>query len=331
MRARGRDHAGHTDQPHHDPVFFRQLAGRESGLCSGGQGARRRPDAAAVIRDAAQSPWRHDLGVRPRFGTRPGRHAHRVDAGRKRHRVHPKASWTRPEPLPPISHWSRPPTTTAWNFDPFLPAESPFIYLQPSRSFPYGFWVEKERKCYDPGCCSKKQSLWFFPGPWRLSSVRLYCFLWDTFCAKDLQSLGSESYLWTGGPLDRRYWATHGFLTEFLQLSWARCTLVISATVLAVPVGVCSGIYLAEYARPATNKLFGFFFDILAGIPSIVIGLFGFSIAIFLHKQFSDRLGLCLAHQCDLTRLSCTSLHYSKHPSILGKFTGPHPQNRACL
>ncbi|MGD8662621.1 MAG: phosphate ABC transporter permease, partial [Desulfobacterales bacterium] len=70
--------------------------------------------------------------------------------------------------------------------------------------------------------------------------------------------------------------------------------LVISATALAVPVGVCSGIYLAEYAGPATNQLCGFFFDILAGIPSIVIGLFGFSIAIFLHKQFSDRLGLCL-------------------------------------
>ena len=70
--------------------------------------------------------------------------------------------------------------------------------------------------------------------------------------------------------------------------------LVMFSTALAVPVGVCSGIYLAEYARPATKKLFGFFFDILAGVPSIVIGLFGFSIAIFLHKQFSDRWGPCL-------------------------------------
>lgn len=70
--------------------------------------------------------------------------------------------------------------------------------------------------------------------------------------------------------------------------------LVMSSTALAVPAGVCSGIYLAEYAGPATKKLFGFFFDLLAGVPSIVIGLFGFSIAIFLHKQFSDRLGPCL-------------------------------------
>ena len=70
--------------------------------------------------------------------------------------------------------------------------------------------------------------------------------------------------------------------------------LVTLSTVLAIPVGVCSGIHLAEYAGPGTRKLFGFFFDILAGIPSIVIGLFGFSAAIFLHKQFSDRWGPCL-------------------------------------
>ncbi|MGB5747545.1 MAG: phosphate ABC transporter permease PstA [Desulfobacterales bacterium] len=71
-------------------------------------------------------------------------------------------------------------------------------------------------------------------------------------------------------------------------------SLVVSSTFLAVPVGVCSGIYLAEYAGSAAKKLFGFFFDILAGIPSIVIGLFGFSVAIFLHKHFSDSFGPCL-------------------------------------
>ena len=42
------------------------------------------------------------------------------------------------------------------------------------------------------------------------------------------------------------------------------------------------------------KKLFGSLFDILAGIPSIVIGLFGFSLSIFLHKHFSDRFGPCL-------------------------------------
>ena len=70
--------------------------------------------------------------------------------------------------------------------------------------------------------------------------------------------------------------------------------LVILAVSLATPVGVCSGIFLAEYAGPGTKRIFGLFFDILAGIPSIVIGLFGFSVALFLHKYFSSRLGPCL-------------------------------------
>jgi phosphate transport system permease protein len=71
-------------------------------------------------------------------------------------------------------------------------------------------------------------------------------------------------------------------------------SLVGLSTVLAVPAGVCSGIYLAEFAGPGTKAVFGFFFDILAGIPSIVIGLFGFSLAIFLHKHFSSDFGPCL-------------------------------------
>ena len=70
--------------------------------------------------------------------------------------------------------------------------------------------------------------------------------------------------------------------------------LVLLSALLALPVGVCSGIYLAEYSNPVMKKLFGSLFDILAGIPSIVIGLFGFSLSIFLHNHFSNRFGPCL-------------------------------------
>ncbi len=70
--------------------------------------------------------------------------------------------------------------------------------------------------------------------------------------------------------------------------------LVLLSTVLSVPAGVCSGIYLAEFAKPEVKKFFGFFFDILAGIPSIVVGLFGFSLSIFLHNHFFNEFGPCL-------------------------------------
>jgi phosphate transport system permease protein len=70
--------------------------------------------------------------------------------------------------------------------------------------------------------------------------------------------------------------------------------LVLTAVRLALPVGLAAGIYLAEYSRGRTKRLLSLFFDILAGIPSIVIGLFGFSLAVFLHHHLSSRIYPCL-------------------------------------
>jgi phosphate transport system permease protein len=70
--------------------------------------------------------------------------------------------------------------------------------------------------------------------------------------------------------------------------------LILIATFIAVPVGICTGIYLAEYAGKIPGEILGFFFDILTGIPSIVIGLAGFSAAVFIHHHFLDAFGPCL-------------------------------------
>jgi phosphate transport system permease protein len=70
--------------------------------------------------------------------------------------------------------------------------------------------------------------------------------------------------------------------------------LVLLSVAIALPVGLATGIYLAEYARGRTKALLCLLFDVLAGIPSIVIGLFGFSLAIFLHQRLSGRIYPCL-------------------------------------
>ncbi len=70
--------------------------------------------------------------------------------------------------------------------------------------------------------------------------------------------------------------------------------LVILSIAWAIPVGMATGIYLAEYAGSRVKRVLDALFDVLSGIPSIVIGLFGFSFAVFLHKQYSDRIGPCL-------------------------------------
>lgn len=67
-------------------------------------------------------------------------------------------------------------------------------------------------------------------------------------------------------------------------------TLVILAIGIAVPIGVSAGIYMAEFATPGIKALFGLFFDVLAGIPSILVGLFGFSLVMFLHRHISEHI-----------------------------------------
>ena len=70
--------------------------------------------------------------------------------------------------------------------------------------------------------------------------------------------------------------------------------LVILAICWAIPVGLATGVYLSEYAGPRVRRVLDALFDVLAGVPSIVVGLFGFALAVFLHRHFSQRIGPCL-------------------------------------
>ncbi|MCG8617238.1 MAG: ABC transporter permease subunit [Desulfobacterales bacterium] len=70
--------------------------------------------------------------------------------------------------------------------------------------------------------------------------------------------------------------------------------LVLISVGIALPTGLFAGIWLAEYAPLPLKKIFSFIMDILAGVPSIVVGLFGFSITIFLHHYFDNRIYPCL-------------------------------------
>jgi phosphate transport system permease protein len=50
------------------------------------------------------------------------------------------------------------------------------------------------------------------------------------------------------------------------------------AMVIAAPVGLGSAIYLSEYARPNVRKVLKPTLEILAGIPSVVLGFFAISV-----------------------------------------------------
>jgi phosphate transport system permease protein len=57
-------------------------------------------------------------------------------------------------------------------------------------------------------------------------------------------------------------------------------TLVITlaATVISVPIGLLTAIYLVEYGRGWLKRAVTFFVDVMTGIPSIVAGLFAYAL-----------------------------------------------------
>ena len=69
---------------------------------------------------------------------------------------------------------------------------------------------------------------------------------------------------------------------------------------LSVFPGVGCGLYLAEYASPRVKALAGAAVDMLAGTPSIVMGLFGFTLILFLRRTLfpEANTSLLLAAGC---------------------------------
>jgi phosphate transport system permease protein len=59
----------------------------------------------------------------------------------------------------------------------------------------------------------------------------------------------------------------------------------------AIPIGIMSGIYAAEYAGTRLASAVRFAADTLNGVPSIVIGLFVYGIAVLPFRQFSALAG----------------------------------------
>ena len=67
--------------------------------------------------------------------------------------------------------------------------------------------------------------------------------------------------------------------------------LVGLAATMAVPIGVVSGVYTAEYAGSRFAAAVRFAADTLNGVPSIVIGVFAYGVAVLPFKQFSALAG----------------------------------------
>ena len=70
-------------------------------------------------------------------------------------------------------------------------------------------------------------------------------------------------------------------------------TLLVTgmATIISVPVGLLTAIYLVEYGRGPVARAITFFVDVMTGIPSIVAGLFAFAFFALILQDPGIRFG----------------------------------------
>jgi len=67
--------------------------------------------------------------------------------------------------------------------------------------------------------------------------------------------------------------------------------LLLAASLFGVPIGFFGGVYLAEFSSTAIASIVRYAADLLNGVPSIVIGIFAYSLAVLPFKHFSTLAG----------------------------------------
>jgi phosphate transport system permease protein len=67
--------------------------------------------------------------------------------------------------------------------------------------------------------------------------------------------------------------------------------LLLLASLIGIPIGFLGGVYLAEFAGSATAFVVRYTTDLLNGVPSIVIGIFAYSVIVVPMGHFSTFAG----------------------------------------
>jgi len=67
--------------------------------------------------------------------------------------------------------------------------------------------------------------------------------------------------------------------------------LLLTASLFGVPIGFLGGIYLAEFSGSTVASIVRYSADLLNGVPSIVVGIFAYSLVVLPFKHFSTLAG----------------------------------------
>jgi len=72
---------------------------------------------------------------------------------------------------------------------------------------------------------------------------------------------------------------------------WGTLILLVLAVCVGVPIGLGTGVYLSEYAHYRFAYVVRFMTDVMNGIPSIVFGIFAYTVCVLPMKTFSALSG----------------------------------------
>ena len=76
-------------------------------------------------------------------------------------------------------------------------------------------------------------------------------------------------------------------------LAGTLCLVVLTTLMAALP-GICFGLYLARFAKGRVKERLSLGVDLLASVPSIVMGLFGFVLILALRRTFAPEATTCI-------------------------------------
>ena len=113
-----------------------------------------------------------------------------------------------------------------------------------------------------------------------LAFLMMIGLLWKSWPVLSTKPLGELLFSVSWYPLRGRF----GFLPFIMGTAW----VTVVAGLIAVPLCLLTSIYLAEYAPGSIRNVFTHFVDILAGIPSVIYGMWGVLVIVPIIK---DRIG----------------------------------------
>jgi phosphate transport system permease protein len=87
--------------------------------------------------------------------------------------------------------------------------------------------------------------------------------------------------------LSKRWYPIEDYF-GILPLIGGSLIVTLGATLIAVPIGICSAVYIAEIAPQWAREILKPFVEVLAGIPSVVLGFIGILILTPFLRSFLD-------------------------------------------